>query len=200
VRHRIAEYLEDDKFTVVIGGEHSVAVGAIRAYAKRYPKMTVLQLDAHADLRPEYHGSKYNHACVMARVREVCPFVQVGVRSMDIAEREFVVPENMFYAEQIVGRDDWIKKVVSRLSDDVYITIDLDALDPAIMPSTGTPEPGGLGWYETLALLRAVAEKKNVVGFDVTELCPTKDNHAPDFLAAKLIYKLLGYRFQKEAK
>ena len=132
----------------------------------------------------------------MARAKELCPIVQVGVRSMSISEKESAVESQMFLAEDIHDNTDWIKKVISRLSDDVYITIDLDALDPSIMPSTGTPEPGGLLWYDVLTLLRMVSEKKNVVGFDVVELCPDSSNRAPDFLAAKLIYKLLSYTLQ----
>ncbi len=195
VHDAVQYYLEEGKFTVIIGGEHSVSVGAIKAYAGQYEKLTVLQLDAHADLREEYNGSKYNHACVMARAKEFCPIVQVGVRSMSVSEKESADESRMFLAEDIHDNTDWIKKVISKLSDDVYITIDLDALDPCIMPSTGTPEPGGLLWYDVLALLRKVSEKKNVVGFDVVELCPDSSNRAPDFLAAKLIYKLLSYKF-----
>ena len=196
VHDAVQYYLEQGKFTVVIGGEHSVSIGAIKAHARQYEKLTVLQLDAHADLRDEYNGSTYNHACVMARAKEFCPIVQVGVRSMSISEKESAVESQMFLAEDIHDNTDWIKKVISRLSDDVYITIDLDALDPSIMPSTGTPEPGGLLWYDVLTLLRMVSEKKNVVGFDVVELCPDSSNKAPDFLAAKLIYKLLSYTLE----
>ena len=196
VHDAVQYYLEQGKFTVVIGGEHSVSIGAIKAHARQYEKLTILQLDAHADLRDEYNGSKYNHACVMARAKEFCPIVQVGVRSMSISEKESAVESQMFLAEDIHDNTDWIKKVISRLSDDVYITIDLDALDPSIMPSTGTPEPGGLLWYDVLTLLRMVSEKKNVVGFDVVELCPDSSNKAPDFLAAKLIYKLLSYTLE----
>ncbi len=197
---RVDGYLEDGKFPVVIGGEHSVAIGAIRTVARRIPKVTILQLDAHADLRGEYLGSKYNHACVMARAKELSPIVQVGIRSMDVSEKPSLVAENVFYARDLVGRRDGFDDVLARLGDRVYITIDLDVFDPGIMPSTGTPEPGGLGWYEVLSLLQAVTAKRQVVGFDVCELCPTKDNHAPDFLAAKLIYTLLSYRFAAEVK
>jgi len=196
VKEAVQYYLEKEKFTVVIGGEHTVSIGSIRAHAERYKNLTVLQLDAHADLREQYNGSKYNHACVMARAREICPIVQVGVRSMDYSEKELMDKSGVFFAEHIYGNTDWIKKVVSKLSDNVYITIDLDVLDPSIMPSTGTPEPGGLLWYDVLTLLKGVCDKKNVVGFDVVELCPDDKNKASDFLAAKLIYKLLSYRFR----
>ena len=194
--HDAVEYfLVEDKFTVVIGGEHSVSIGSIKAHAERYDKLTVLQLDAHADLREEYNGSKYNHACVMARAKELCPIVQVGIRSMSSSEKESADQSRMFLAKDIHDNTDWIKKVISKLSDSVYITIDLDAFDPSIVPSTGTPEPGGLMWYEVLTFLKTVSDTKNVVGFDVVELCPDANNKAPDFLAAKLIYKLLSYKF-----
>jgi agmatinase len=196
VTSTVRYYLEGGKFAVVIGGEHSVSVGTIRAHAERYKNLTILQLDAHSDLREEYNGSKYNHACVMARAREVCPIVQVGIRSMDSSEKGAMDRSNVFFARDIYDNRDWIKKAVSKLGGDVYITIDLDVFDPSIMPSTGTPEPGGLGWYDVLAFLRAVCGKKNVVGFDVVELCPDSGNKAPDFLAAKLVYKLLSYKFE----
>jgi agmatinase len=189
-------YLERNKFIVVIGGEHSVSVGTIKAHAEQYKDLTVLQLDAHSDLREEYNGSKFNHACVMARAKEHCPIVQVGIRSMDSSEIKSMDTSRMFFAKDIYDNTDWIKKVISKLTDNVYITIDLDVFDPSIMPSTGTPEPGGLMWYDVLALLKAVCAKKTVVGFDVVELCPSQENKAPDFLAAKLIYKLLSYKFE----
>jgi len=195
VNGTVQYYLEKNKFTVVIGGEHSVSIGSIKAHAKHYSNLTVLQLDAHADLREEYNGSIYNHACVTARIKESCPVVQVGIRSMDSAEKESMDKTRTFFAEDIYNNTDWIKKIISKLSDNVYITIDLDVFDPSIMPSTGTPEPGGLLWYDVLALLKAVSDKKNVVGFDVVELCPDDRNKAPDFMAAKLIYKLLSYKF-----
>jgi agmatinase len=195
VNGTVQYYLEKNKFTVVIGGEHSVSIGSIKAHAKHYAELTVLQLDAHADLREEYNGSIYNHACVTARIKEFCPIVQVGIRSMDSAEKESMDKNRTFFAKDIYNNTDWIKKVISILSDNVYITIDLDVFDPSIMPSTGTPEPGGLLWYDVLALLKAVSNKNNVVGFDVVELCPDDRNKAPDFMAAKLIYKLLSYKF-----
>jgi agmatinase len=195
VNGTVQYYLEKNKFTVVIGGEHSVSIGSIKAHAEHYANLTVLQLDAHADLREEYNGSIYNHACVTARIKEFCPIVQVGIRSMDSSEKESMDKNRTFFAKDIYNNTDWIKKVVSILSDNVYITIDLDVFDPSIMPSTGTPEPGGLLWYDVLELLKAVSNKNNVVGFDVVELCPDDRNKAPDFMAAKLIYKLLSYKF-----
>lgn len=195
VEGSVRDFLERDQFTVVIGGEHSVSIGSVKAHADRFENLSVLQLDAHADLREQYNGSKYNHACVMARIQEMCPIVQVGIRSMDSSEKERMEPSRVFFAEMLQTNTDWIGEVVSTLSDEVYVTIDLDVLDPAIMPSTGTPEPGGLMWYDVLKLLKAVSDKKRIVGFDVVELCPDDRNKAPDFLAAKLIYKLLSYTF-----
>jgi agmatinase len=195
VRQTVRDYLERDQFTVVIGGEHSVSLGSVKAHAERFTNLSVLQLDAHTDLREQYNGSKYNHACVMARIKEICPIVQVGIRSMDSSEKESMDRSRVFFAEHLRKRTDWVEKVVSMLSDDVYVTVDLDVLDPAAMPSTGTPEPGGLTWYDVLGLLKSLCDKKRVVGFDVVELCPDDRNKAPDFLAAKLIYKLLSYRF-----
>jgi agmatinase len=201
VRERVGELLRQGKFVVTIGGEHSVSIGAVQAHAGCHPGMSVLQLDAHSDLRDELHGSRYNHGCVMARVLESCPIVQVGIRSMDISEKERMSPGAVFFAEQLheLEEDLWIPDVIARLSRSVYVTIDLDSLDPSIMPSTGTPEPGGLGWYTVLHLLRRVAETRTIVGFDVVELCPHDDNKAPDFLAAKLLYKLLSYIYKFRA-
>jgi agmatinase len=196
VGRRVQEYLGRDKFVVTVGGEHSVSIGAVKAHLEHFREISVLQLDAHSDLREEYNGSKYNHACVMARIREASPIVQVGIRSMDSSEKEFIEEGNIFFAGDICGSDGWIEEAVSKLSKKVYVTIDLDVFDPSVMPSTGTPEPGGLLWYEVLALLKAVCEKREIVGFDVVELCPCGYNKGPDFLAAKLIYKLLSYKFK----
>ncbi|MHC4624163.1 MAG: agmatinase [Planctomycetota bacterium] len=197
VRSKVEAYIKKNKFVVVLGGEHSVSVGAVLAHCGGDGDISVLQLDAHSDLRDEYDGSKYNHACVMARVRELAPIVQVGVRSMDSCEKEFINSQNTFFAKDICGGQGWIDSVLERLSDKVYITIDLDVFDISIMPFVGTPEPGGLLWYDVLALLRTVFEKRQVAGFDVVELCPNEHSKASDFLAAKLIYKLLSYKFAR---
>jgi agmatinase len=201
VHRRAGELLDHGKFVVTVGGEHSVSIGAVRAFADRHPDLTVLQLDAHSDLREEFRGSRYNHACVMKRVLERCPIVQVGIRSMIAAEIPSMVPGSVFFAERIHGQpaDQWMPQVISRLGSKVYITIDLDVFDPAFIPSTGTPEPGGMGWYTVLELLRRVTEARTVVGFDVVELCPNEENKGPDFAAAKLVYKLLSYVFRSGA-
>ncbi|MHC4314719.1 MAG: agmatinase, partial [Planctomycetota bacterium] len=188
-------HIEDEKFVVLIGGEHSISIGSVKAHAQNHKDLTVLQLDAHSDLRDEYNGSKYSHACVMARITEFCPFLQVGIRSMDSSEKERMDNNRVFLAKDILNDKNWIKKIISKLSKTTYITIDLDVFDPSIIPSTGTPEPGGLSWYDVLSLLKAVSENTNIVGFDVVELCPDNRNKAPNFLAAKLIYKLLSYKF-----
>ncbi len=195
VQHAVGEWLKKGKYVVTIGGEHSVSVGAVRAHHKKYPKLSVLQLDAHADMRQEYQGSSYNHACTMARIREICPITQVGIRSMDAEEKKYMDPGRVFLQEKIIGQKKWIDRVLDTMSEQVYLTVDLDVMDPSVMPSTGTPEPGGMDWYTLLELVRKTAQKKELVGFDVVELCPSKQNKAPNFLAAKLIYKILGYRF-----
>lgn len=189
--------LDDDKFLAVLGGEHSITSGIVKAFNEKHPGLSVLQIDAHADLRDEFEGSKHSHACAMRRTIETCPVVQVGIRSLSYEEAEFVKEKKLsiFWAKNIVGNDRWFDEAISKLSDSVYITIDLDALDPSIMPSVGTPEPGGLSYYRLLRFLRKVCEKKNVVGFDIVELCPNKGNISPDFTVAKIIYKLIGYKF-----
>ncbi len=196
VYRTVANHLRNEKFVVTLGGEHSVSIGAVKAHAEKFSGLSVLQIDAHTDLRPEYEGSHYNHACAMARIREFCPIVQVGIRSMDIVEKPYLQKERIFFAKDITdGKKSWMDEVVELLDRDVYITIDLDSLDPSIMPSTGTPEPGGLSYRDVMHLVRKVIMKKNLVGFDVVELCPNPVNKAPDFLASKLIYQILSQRF-----
>ena len=197
VHSRAARHLDAGKFLVTIGGEHSVTVGAVRAHAERHPGLSVLQIDAHADLQDEFNGSRYNHACVMARVRETCPVVQVGIRALDAYERGVLEEGCVFFAEEIQGGREWIDRAVSLLSDTVYVTVDLDGFDPSIMQATGTPEPGGLLWYDVIELLKKVASTRRVVGFDVVELCPNEYNRQCDYLAAKLIYRLLSFVFRE---
>jgi len=195
VYRRTLELLDQNKFPVIIGGNHTVPIGAFRAYAGRYSDLTILQLDAHGDLRQEYEGSVYNHACAMARAREFAPIVQVGIRSMSVDELQYAEKERIFYAYQLYNDKSLYRKALDKLTANVYITIDLDVFDPSVMPSTGTPEPGGPDYFELMHFLRDVIKTRNVVGFDVVELCPSATNKSPDFIAAKVIYQLLSYRF-----
>jgi agmatinase len=195
VKKRISGHIENGKFMVVLGGEHSVSLGSIKAHAQKYKNLSVLQLDAHADMWDSYEGSKYNHACVMARAKDICPVVQVGIRSLDIAEKKNIDESRIFYAEKMRHQKNWQEDAIKKLTGQVYISIDLDVFDPSVLPSTGTPEPGGLGWYEVLEFLEKVILKKEVVGFDIVELCPNPQEKSSDYLAAKLIYKLLSYKF-----
>ena len=189
--------LSDNKFPVLIGGNHTVSIGSIKAFSEYYDDLSILQLDAHADLRQEYEGSHLNHACAMARAREFAPIVQVGIRSMSAEELPYADRDRIFYSHELYY-DKWLYgKAIDLLSENVYITIDLDVFDPSLMPSTGTPEPGGPAYFEIMHFLRDVIRRKNVVGFDVVELCPTPDNKVPDFIAAKIIYQLLSYRFTR---
>ena len=191
--------LEDDKFTVALGGEHSLTPPLVSATAKKFKNLSVLQIDAHADLRDEYQGNPASHACAMRRVVEVCPAVQVGIRSLSVEEAQAIphLRTSIYWAKDIARAPmkSWIAKVLADLSPSVYITIDLDGFDPAFVPATGTPEPGGLDWMQVTSLIRAVADHKKIVGMDVVELLPQPGDHASDFLAAKLVYKCLGYIF-----
>jgi agmatinase len=197
--HEVAkEYIKRSHFVTLVGGEHSISIGAIRAFNECFDNLTVLQIDAHADLRKSYMGSPYNHACAMHEASQNTNLIQVGIRSMDAIEKTYMDPEKTFFAHEMVLDEFWMDKVVDLMTDKVYITFDLDALDPSIMPSTGTPEPGGLLWYETLEFLQRVFEEKEVVGFDLVELCPNPQDRSPDFLAAKLYYKMLSYKFREQ--
>jgi agmatinase len=195
VYERILRILTDKKFPVLIGGNHTVPIGAIKAFSEYFDDLSVLQLDAHADLRQEYEGSKYNHACAMARAREFSPIVQVGIRSISEGELPYVERDRMFYSHELYYDKGLYTKAIDKLTKNVYITIDLDVFDPSLMPSTGTPEPGGPQYFELMHFLREVIKSRNVVGFDVVELCPSETNKSPDFIAAKIIYQLLSYRF-----
>ena len=196
VHKSVKEYIKRNKFVTLFGGEHSISIGTIRAFNECFDNLSVLHIDAHADLRESYEGTKYNHACAVHEASQNTNLVQVGIRSMDAIEKTFMDEERTFFAHDMVDDEYWMDKVVEALTDNVFITFDLDALDPSIMPSTGTPEPGGLLWYETLAFLKQVFEEKNVVGFDLVELCPNETEKSSNFLAAKLYYKMLSYKFK----
>jgi len=200
---RAKELLAAEKFLCMLGGEHSVSAPLIRAHAEKFHNLSILQIDAHADLRDEYDGTPHSHASIMARsVKDLrIPAVQVGIRSISAEEARSLdsgIPTKIFWAKDIAGRTDWINEAVDSLTENVYLTIDIDGLDPSLVPTTGTPEPGGLGWYEVLTLIRKLAAKKRVVGMDLVEFSKTENSDAPAFLCAKLVYKSLAYIFQAE--
>jgi agmatinase len=188
--------LETNKFLTFFGGEHSISIGVIKAYYEKYPDLTVLHFDAHADLRPSYGGTIYNHACALHDASHHTNLVQLGIRSMDVVEKPFLRLDQCFFAEEMYANTEWVEKSFSKLGSKVYITIDLDVFDPSIMPATGTPEPGGLDWNTVIQYLKRVFQEKEVLGFDIVELAPLEGNKAPNFLAAKLYYKMLSYKFK----
>jgi agmatinase len=189
-----AELAKQEKFLVMFGGEHSLSLGMVQALKEKIQDICVLQLDAHADLRDEYLGTKYSHACVMRRILELCPIVQVGIRSLSWEEQKFLTQNNMRLFSAMPGSDlASPEEITASLRDNVYVSIDLDVFDPSIVPAVGTPEPGGMQWHEVLNLLRTVTLNKRVIGFDLVELCPKEGPASCAFLAAKLAYKLIGY-------
>ncbi|MDE2216006.1 MAG: agmatinase [Planctomycetota bacterium] len=191
--------VKDGKFLVTLGGEHSISQGVIKAYKEKYKKLSILQLDAHLDLMEQFGGTRYSHASVSRRVVEdlKCKVTSFGVRVVSGEEKEFVKKNKdcvaVFYAKDIYDNDDWHEEALETLDNYVYITLDVDGLDTSIMPATGTPVPGGLGWYKTIDFLRKVYKERKVVGFDVVELKPNPCNEAPNFLAANLVYKNIGF-------
>mgnify|MGYP000471744517 FL=1 len=188
-------YIKKNKFVTLFGGEHSISIGTIRAFNESFENLTVLHIDAHADLRPSYEGTTCNHACAVHEASQTTNLIQVGIRSMDQIENSFLDPEKTFFAHDMVQDEYWMDKAIDLMTENVFVSLDLDAFDPSIMPATGTPEPGGLLWYETLAFLKEVFAEKNVVGFDIVELCPNGQSKPSEFLAAKLYYKMLSYKF-----
>lgn len=193
VENKTSDVFKHNKLPVIIGGEHTVTIGAVRAAKKKYSDLSVLYFDAHCDLRDSYEGNKYSHACVARRLTEIAPIVEVGIRSLSKEENDFAISNDI----KIIKMSDVMKAEVC-LSNNVYISIDLDVFDPSIMPSVGNPEPGGMLWYDFLTVICKIISNKNVVGFDVVELSPIKDMVGPDFTAAKLIYKLLGYIYPEK--
>ena len=195
VRKKISKVSVQNKIPVMLGGEHSISLGAVQALKEKYPKLKVLQLDAHADLRESYQKSPYSHASVARRISEICPLIQVGIRSMSKEESDFLPQSKVksYSADFALENKDWCETICKDLSGDLFVTIDLDVFDPSIMPSTGTPEPGGLYWRTVLRLLELVSRSCKIRGFDVVELAPISGIVAPDFMAAKLIYRLMGY-------
>jgi len=196
VHEKTKDYILRNKFVTAFGGEHSISIGTIRAFNECFDNLTVLHIDAHADLRKEYEGSTCNHACAVYEASQTTNLVQVGIRSMDVAETTVMDREKTWFAHEMATDEYWMDNVIEALGENVFITFDLDAFDPSILPSTGTPEPGGLFFYETLEFLKQVFAERNVVGFDIVELCPNPAEKSSDFLAAKLYYKMLSYKFQ----
>ncbi len=191
----VSQILSDEKFPVILGGNHTVSIGVFRAMTRYYNNLTILQLDAHSDMRNVYEGSPLNHACVMYQAAALTSITQVGIRSMCIEELPNIKHDRIFYAHEIFDHENWHQDALDTLSQNVYITIDLDVFDPAVLPSTGTPEPGGLTYYQVLHFLRKVFQTRNVVGVDLVELCPNPKRRASDFLAARLAYQLMTYKF-----
>ncbi len=196
VHQETKKFIKKKKFVTIFGGEHSISIGTIRAFNEAFDNLTVLHIDAHADLRKSYEGSSCNHACAVYEASQNTNLIQVGIRSMDIQEKSVMDYDKTHFAHEMAIDDTWMDSVIEQMTDNVFITFDLDAFDPSILPSTGTPEPGGLFWYETLDFLKLVFNEKNVVGFDIVELCPNKNDKSSDFLAAKLYYKMLSYKFE----
>jgi agmatinase len=202
IEESVGRLLDDGKFPVVLGGEHTITIGVVRALIKRIPSLHVLHLDAHADLRDHYQGSPFNHACTMRRVRELCPVVQVGIRSLSAEEADEARRRgwNLHFAHKMAMKEGWAEEAIKRLGNPLYITIDMDFFDSSQVPSVGNPEPGGFGWLETLRFLKEVIHQRDLVGFDIVELCPQGEHKASEFFAAKLIYRLIGYRFAREIR
>ena len=197
--HQVTKnYIKKNKFVTIFGGEHSISIGTIRAFNEIYQNLTVLHIDAHADLRKSYEGSTCNHACAVYEASQNANLIQVGIRSMDAQEKSVMDYDKTYFAHEMAIDDTWMDSAIEQMTNNVFITFDLDAFDPSILPSTGTPEPGGLLWYETLDFLKQVFKEKNVVGFDIVELCPNDNDKSSDFLAAKLYYKMLSYKFYNE--
>ena len=194
VHKTVKNYIKQEKFVTIFGGEHSISIGTIRAFNESFEDLTVVQIDAHADLRPEYEGTTCNHACAVHEASKKTNLIQVGIRSMDVSELDHMDENQVYWAHDLY--EDWMDDAIGQMTPNVFITIDLDAFDPSILPSTGTPEPGGMFWYETLDFLKLMFKKKNVVGFDIVELNPNENEKSSDFLAAKLYYKMLSYKFR----
>jgi len=196
----IKDLVQLEKLVVLLGGEHSLSLAAVRAFKEAFPRLSVLQLDAHADLRDEYLGTRYGQACVMRRIFELCPVSQVGVRSLSREEKQFLTQNRLtpFYMSDLASNTASTGRIVDSLSEDVYITIDVDVLDPSIMPAVGTPEPNGMAWRQVLDIVELVARQKHVVGFDLMEFCPEEGPGSCSFLLAKLAYKIIGCAVPEE--
>lgn len=197
VYSKTKQLLKTGKFLTFFGGEHSISIGVIKAYYEAFPDITILQLDAHADLRPEYLGTPYNHACALYDASKNTNLIQVGIRSMDMGEMGHLNKSKCFFMQDIYQHTEWMDRSIDLMGDKVYITLDLDVFDPSVLPATGTPEPGGMLWYPMLEYLKKVFQKKEVMGFDIVELAPIEGLPASEFLVSKLYYKMLSYKFMR---
>jgi agmatinase len=195
IKKAVSKIIKSDKVPVILGGEHSISLGVVQALKEKYSSLSILHMDAHADMRDSYQGSPFSHACVARRMSELCPITQVGIRSMSAEEASFLQTRRIPITTSDSIRKDfnWIEDVCKSMSKDIYLSIDMDVFDPSLMPSTGTPEPDGLLWNDVLTLIRAVSRHAAIRGFDIVELSPVPGIVAPDFLAAKLIYRIMGY-------
>lgn len=199
IEEAVRSHLDRGKWVCMLGGEHTITTGGVRAALGRHPGLTVVQLDAHADLRDEYEGSPWSHACVMRRVHDLCPAVAIGIRALSREEADFARrhKKRILYAHRM--GPDWPERALEGISGDVYLTFDIDFMDPSIVPATGTPEPGGAAYEPTLRFLRALARQARVVAMDLVELSPLRGMHAPNFVTARLLYKVLGYTLGQES-
>lgn len=202
IEKKTSQLLEDGKFVISLGAEHTVTLGFVKAHLKKYPGLSVLQIDAHSDLRQSYHDNIYSHASVMARVHDLgVPLTQIGIRAQCKEEADLIKSSDnifTFYAHEIRSQQDWMAEALQTLENDVYITIDADGFDPSVIPAVGTAEPRGLFWEETLSFLKKVIARRNVIGFDVVEIAPIEGNTLSEYTCAKLIYRLIGYLVKKE--
>ncbi len=197
IANQTKELLNQNKFVVSLGAEHTVTYGFAQAFQEKYPNISILQIDAHSDLRLAYHDNPYSHASVMARVHDLnIPLVQIGIRAQCKEEAQLIKESDnihTWYAHDLWDNDAWIDDCIDKLSDVVYVTIDADGFDPSVAPAVGTAEPGGLTWIQGCKLLRRIAERKQVVGFDIVEIAPRENDILTEFTMAKLCYKFLGY-------
>jgi agmatinase len=198
VHQTTKKYIKKNKFVTVFGGEHATSIGTIRAFNEMFPSLTVLHIGAHANLRKNHNGSPINNSCVLNEANQTANLVQVGIRSMSANEKTIADIDKTYFAHEMAVDDTWMDSAIDQMTDNVFINFSLNALDISILPNTASPLPGGLFWYETLEFLKQVFAEKNVVGFDIVELCPSIKQKASDFLAAKLYYKMLSYKFMDE--
>jgi agmatinase len=188
-------WVNKSKFVLMLGGEHTISLGAVRAFKEKYENLCVIQLDAHADLRDEYNGSKFGQATVLRRISEIAPVMEIGIRSISTEEKKFILTSKIpvLYCHQLLSKHDMLVPALEKITGPVYLTVDLDVFDPSVMPSVGMPEPGGLSWQAVIDIIKAISGKLNVIGADIVELCPAQGSSFSTYSAAKLAYKIIGY-------